>query len=31
METLAQLKLLMSEDKAEKVAKENVDLYWAGG
>ncbi|MCJ7829073.1 MAG: MBL fold metallo-hydrolase [Dehalococcoidia bacterium] len=31
METLAQLKLLISEGKAEKVAKENVDLYWAGG
>ena len=31
METLAQLRLLMIEGKAEKVAKENVDLYWAGG
>jgi glyoxylase-like metal-dependent hydrolase (beta-lactamase superfamily II) len=31
METLAQLKLLMSEGKAQKVVKENVDLYWAGG
>jgi glyoxylase-like metal-dependent hydrolase (beta-lactamase superfamily II) len=31
METLAQLKLLVVEGKAEKVAKENVDLYWAGG
>jgi glyoxylase-like metal-dependent hydrolase (beta-lactamase superfamily II) len=31
METLAQLKLLMIEGKAEKVVKENVDLYWAGG
>ncbi|MBM4445996.1 MAG: MBL fold metallo-hydrolase [Chloroflexi bacterium] len=31
METIAQLKLLMIEGKAEKVVKENVDLYWAGG
>jgi len=31
METLAHLKLLMTEGKAEKVVKENVDLYWAGG
>jgi glyoxylase-like metal-dependent hydrolase (beta-lactamase superfamily II) len=31
METLAQLKLLMSEGKAQKVVKENIDLYWAGG
>jgi len=31
METLAQLKLLMIEGKAEKVVQENVDLYWAGG
>jgi glyoxylase-like metal-dependent hydrolase (beta-lactamase superfamily II) len=31
METLAQLKLLVTEGKAEKIAKENVDLYWAGG
>jgi len=31
METLAQLKLLMIEGKAEKVVKENVTLYWAGG
>jgi glyoxylase-like metal-dependent hydrolase (beta-lactamase superfamily II) len=31
METLAQLKLLMIEGKAEKVVKENIDIYWAGG
>jgi glyoxylase-like metal-dependent hydrolase (beta-lactamase superfamily II) len=31
METLAQLKLLVSEGKAQKVVKENIDLYWAGG
>jgi len=31
METLAQLKLLVSESKAQKVVKENIDLYWAGG
>jgi hypothetical protein len=31
METLAHLKLLVIEDKAEKVTKENVDFYWAGG
>jgi len=31
METLAQLKLCVIESKAEKVAKENIDLYWAGG
>ena len=31
METLAHLKLLMTEGKAEKVVKENVNLYWAGG
>jgi glyoxylase-like metal-dependent hydrolase (beta-lactamase superfamily II) len=31
METLAELKLLVSESKAEKIVKENVDLYWAGG
>jgi len=31
METLAQVKLLVSEGKAQKVVKENVDLYWAGG
>jgi glyoxylase-like metal-dependent hydrolase (beta-lactamase superfamily II) len=31
METLAHLKLLVIESKAEKVVKENVDLYWAGG
>ncbi len=31
METLAHLKLLVIEDKAEKVVKENVNLYWAGG
>ena len=30
-ETLAQLKLLTIEGKAQKVVKENVDLYWAGG
>jgi glyoxylase-like metal-dependent hydrolase (beta-lactamase superfamily II) len=31
METIAQLKLLISQGKAQKVVKENVDLYWAGG
>jgi glyoxylase-like metal-dependent hydrolase (beta-lactamase superfamily II) len=31
METLAELKLLASEGKAQKVTKENIDLYWAGG
>jgi glyoxylase-like metal-dependent hydrolase (beta-lactamase superfamily II) len=31
METLAQLKLLMIEGKAEKVVKENIDIYWGGG
>jgi glyoxylase-like metal-dependent hydrolase (beta-lactamase superfamily II) len=31
METLAHLKLLVIESKAEKVVKENIDLYWAGG
>jgi len=31
METLAQLKLLVIEGKAEKVAKDNIDIYWAGG
>lgn len=31
METLAQLKLLMSEGKAQKVARDNIDLYFAGG
>jgi glyoxylase-like metal-dependent hydrolase (beta-lactamase superfamily II) len=31
METLAQLKLMMVEGKAEKVVKENINLYWAGG
>ena len=31
METLAQLKLLVTEGKAEKVAKDNIDIYWAGG
>jgi glyoxylase-like metal-dependent hydrolase (beta-lactamase superfamily II) len=31
METLAQLKLLMIEGKAEKIVKENIDTYWAGG
>jgi glyoxylase-like metal-dependent hydrolase (beta-lactamase superfamily II) len=31
METLAQLKLLIIEGKAEKVVKDNIDLYWAGG
>ena len=31
METLAELKLLVIEGKAEKVVKDNVDLYWGGG
>lgn len=31
METMAQLKLMMIEGKAEKVVKDNVDLYWGGG
>ena len=31
METIAQLKLLINEGKAQKVVKENIDLYWAGG
>ena len=31
METLAHLKLLVIEDKAEKVVKEKVDYYYAGG
>ena len=31
METLAQLKLLVIEGKAEKVVKDNIDIYWAGG
>jgi glyoxylase-like metal-dependent hydrolase (beta-lactamase superfamily II) len=31
METLAELKLLAIEGKAEKVVKDNVDLYWGGG
>jgi glyoxylase-like metal-dependent hydrolase (beta-lactamase superfamily II) len=31
METMAQLKLMMVEGKAEKVVKENVNLYWGGG
>jgi glyoxylase-like metal-dependent hydrolase (beta-lactamase superfamily II) len=31
METLAQLKLLISEGKAQKIIKEDIDLYWAGG
>ncbi|OGN91667.1 MAG: hypothetical protein A2Z75_04885 [Chloroflexi bacterium RBG_13_50_10] len=31
METMAQLKLLLIEGKAQKVVKENVTLYWAGG
>jgi glyoxylase-like metal-dependent hydrolase (beta-lactamase superfamily II) len=31
LETLAELKLLISEGKAKKIVKENVDLYWAGG
>jgi len=31
METLAHLKLLMIEGKAEKITKENIDSYWAGG
>jgi len=31
METLAEIKLLLSEGKAQKVVKDNIDLYWAGG
>ena len=31
METLAHLKLLLIEGKAEKIAKENIDYYYAGG
>jgi glyoxylase-like metal-dependent hydrolase (beta-lactamase superfamily II) len=31
METMAQLKLLVSEGKAQKVARDNIDLYFAGG
>jgi glyoxylase-like metal-dependent hydrolase (beta-lactamase superfamily II) len=31
LETLAELKLLISAGKAKKIVKENVDLYWAGG
>jgi len=31
MEILAHLKLLISEGKAQKVVKENIELYWAGG
>jgi glyoxylase-like metal-dependent hydrolase (beta-lactamase superfamily II) len=31
METLAHLKLLVIEGKAEKIAKENIDYYYAGG
>jgi glyoxylase-like metal-dependent hydrolase (beta-lactamase superfamily II) len=31
METLAELKLMASEGKAQKVVKQNIDLYWAGG
>ena len=31
METLAQLKLLVIEGKADKVAKGKVDYYYAGG
>ncbi len=31
METLAHLKLLIIEGKAEKIAEEDTDLYWAGG
>jgi len=31
METLAQLKLLVIEGKADKVVKDNIDIYWAGG
>ncbi|HEX7365138.1 MAG TPA: MBL fold metallo-hydrolase [Dehalococcoidia bacterium] len=31
METLAELKLMVSQGKAQKVVKENIDLYFAGG
>jgi glyoxylase-like metal-dependent hydrolase (beta-lactamase superfamily II) len=31
MEILAHLKLLLSEGKAQKVARDNIDLYFAGG
>ncbi len=31
METLAHLKFLIMEGKAEKIGKESIDLYWAGG
>jgi glyoxylase-like metal-dependent hydrolase (beta-lactamase superfamily II) len=31
METLAEVKLLISEGKAQKIVKDNIDLYWAGG
>ena len=31
MEALAHLKLLLVEGRAERITKENVDFYWAGG
>ena len=31
METLAELKLMLSQGKAQKVVKENIDQYFAGG
>lgn len=31
METLAHLRLLIVEGKAEKITREETDLYWAGG